>query len=156
MGYLVRQLTAFRMGVRVDEAMQPVSEHPAFNDPANIKTLAAYLSMLNSDPKPVLGSGKHLRLGQESYTHICAGCHGFDGRGEQLNRVPRVAGQHYPYLRHELDVAAELHRALAPPEMINALRGLTDQEKDAIADYVSRLSMSEPLMDLNRPDQPPN
>jgi hypothetical protein len=65
--------------------------------------------------------------------------------------VPRIAGQHYPYLRWEIDVAAALHREVAPPEMTSALRGMRPQEKDALADYVSRLGNSEVLLDSNRP-----
>jgi hypothetical protein len=43
-----------------------------------------------------------------------------------------------------------LHHDLAPPEMTSALRGMRPQEKDALADYISRLGNSEALLDLNR------
>ncbi|MHB8817118.1 MAG: c-type cytochrome, partial [Steroidobacteraceae bacterium] len=66
------------------------------------------------------------------------------------NRVPRIAGQHYPYLRRQIDAAANLHRSLAPPEMTSALRSMTDPQRDAVADYASRLGSSEPLLDVNR------
>jgi cytochrome c553 len=150
--YLEQQLELFRSGARVDEAMQVVTDHPSFSDPRDGSAVAAYLSALEPTTHPVMGSGEHLRIGQELYTHICAACHGFDGRGEALNRIPRIAGQHYPYLRRQIDSAAALHRALAPPEMTSALRGMRDQEKDALADYISRLGNSEALLDLNRPD----
>jgi len=99
----------------------------------------------------VEGSGEHLRLGQEIYTHICAACHGVDGRGAPANRVPRIAGQNYPYLQRQIEAAAALHKELAPPEMTSALRGMGAQEKDALADYISRLGQSEALLDSNRP-----
>jgi len=99
----------------------------------------------------VKGSGEQLRVGQEIYSHICAACHGADGRGETANRVPRIAGQHYPYLRRQIDAAAALHRDLAPPEMTAALRGMRPQEEDALADYISRLGTSEALLDSNGP-----
>ena len=104
---------------------------------------------IRADPNPIwiAGSGAHLRVGQETYTHICAACHGADGRGESGNRVPRIAGQHYPYLRRQIDAAASLHRDLAPPEMTSALRGMSDPIKDALADYVARLGTSEALLD---------
>jgi cytochrome c553 len=72
-----------------------------------------------------------------------AACHRIDGRGEQANRVPRIAGQHYPYLRRQIEAAADLHKELAPPEMTSALRGMRLQEKDALADYISRLGDAE-------------
>lgn len=95
--------------------------------------------------------------GQEtrgSCAHICAACHGPDGRGQASNRVPRIAGQHYPYLRRQVEEVARLHRDLAPPEMTSALRGMREPEKDALADYISRLGGADALVDPNRPPRP--
>ena len=149
--YLERQLTVFRSGARVDSAMQIVAAHATFADQSNITAVADYLSKLPANPKPVQGSGEHLRLGQEIFTHICAACHGNDGGGAAANRVPRIAGQHYPYLQRQIEAAAALHKDLAPPEMTSALRGMSPHEKDALADYISRLGQSEELRDTNRP-----
>jgi cytochrome c553 len=68
--------------------------------------------------------------------------------------VPRISGQHYPYLRRQIEEAARLHRDLAPPEMTSALRGMRETEKDALADYISRLGNSEPLSDPERVHRP--
>jgi cytochrome c553 len=146
--YLEKRLAVFRSGPREDTTMLV---HPIFGDQHNIVALAGYLSHLPANPNPVNGSGEHLRVGQELYAHICAACHGVDGRGEQGHRVPRIAGQHYPYLRRQIEAAAGLHKELAPPEMTSALRGMRPEEKDALADYVSRLGNSEALLDSNRP-----
>jgi cytochrome c553 len=150
--YLEKQLALFRSGARVDTAMQVVTAHATFGNPQDIVSLAGYLSALDANPNPVKGSGSHLRVGQELYTHICAACHGVDGRGDPANRVPRIAGQHYPYLSRQIEAAASLHKDLAPPEMTAALRGMSSQEKEALADYVSRLAGSEPLLDSSRPE----
>ncbi len=150
--YLAKQLAAFRSGARIDSAMQVVTAHSTLNDEKNIVVLADYLSDLDANPRPVNGSGEHLRVGQELYTRICAACHGADGRGEQDNHAPRIAGQHYPYLRRQIEEAADLHKDLAPPEMTSALRGMRNQEKDRLADYISRLAKSEPLLDSDRRD----
>ena len=131
--------------------MKIVAVHPSVSDEHSMAALASYLSNLEANPNPVKGSGQHLRVGQELYAHICAACHGIDGRGEQGNRVPRIAGQHYPYLRRQIEAAADLHRELAPPEMTSALRGMHPQEKDALSDYISRLGNSDALLDSNRP-----
>lgn len=149
--YLEKQLTLFRSGARMDAAMQIVAAHATFADQRNITAVANYLANLESNPKPVEGSGEHLRLGQEIYTHICAACHGVDGRGAPANRVPRIAGQHYPYLQRQIEAGAALHKEFAPPEMTSALRGMGPQEENALADYISRLSQSEALLDSNRP-----
>jgi cytochrome c553 len=146
---LEKQIAAFRIGARVNTAMQIAAVHPTFSDTRKIAALATYLSGLNANPKSVAGTGEQLRVGQESFTCICAACHGADGRGEAANRVPRIAGQHYPYLGRQLEAGAELHKDLAPPEMNSALRGMRRQEKDALADYISRLSSSDVLLDSN-------
>ena len=153
--YLEKQLALFRSGARVDTAMQVVTAHESFNNPQNIVALASYLSALEPNPNPVKGSGQHLRVGQELYTHICAACHGVDGRGDPANRVPRIAGQQYPYLTRQIEAAAALHKDLAPPEMTSALRGMPPQEKEALADYVTRLGGTEPLLDSNRRNNMP-
>jgi cytochrome c553 len=137
--YLEKQLALFRSGARVDDSMQVVTSHPSFADPRHIPALAGYLSALEPNPAPVTGSGEHLAAARDLYEHVCTACHGPEGRGEDANRVPRIAGQHYPYLRKQLDSAAGFHRDLAPPEMTSALRALKSDEKDALADYVSRL-----------------
>ena len=150
--YLEKQLALFRSGARVETAMQVVTAHETFSNQQNIVALANYLSSLDANPHPVKGSGEHLRVGQELYAHICAACHGADGRGDSANRVPRIAGQQYPYLSRQIEAAASLHKDLAPPEMTSALRGMPLQEKEALADYISRLGSSEPLLDSNPPD----
>lgn len=154
--YLERQLALFRSGARVDTAMQVVTAHPKFGDHNDIVALARYLSGLDPNPNPVKGSGAHLRVGQETYTHICAACHGPTGHGEAGNRVPRIAGQHYPYLREQIESAARLHKDLAPPEMTSALRSMSSQQKDALADYISRLGVGDTLDAPPEGPQPPS
>jgi hypothetical protein len=139
-------MALFQSGARVDSAMQTVATHPTIDKQDDV-ALVDYLSRRHWNPRSVHGSGEHLRVGQETYTHICAACHGADGRGEIANRVPRIAGQHYPYLRVQIDAAAALHRDLAPPEMTSALRSMGAPQKDALADYVSRLGISDVLLD---------
>ena len=151
--YLEKQLALFRSGARVDTAMQVVTAHSTFSNQDDIVALASYLSSLDANPNPVKGSGEHLRGGQETFARICAACHGVAGRGERGNRVPRIAGQHYPYLRRQIEAAASLHKDLAPPEMTTALRGMSAQERDALADYISRLGNSEAPPDSNPLDE---
>src|SRR5271165_416811 len=139
--YLEKQLAAFRSGDRVDPAMQTVAAHPSMGKPLEISLLAKALSGLAANPRPVQGKGEHLGLAEEMYTHICAACHGVGGQGDAGNRVPRIAGQHYPYLRRQIETAADLHKDLAPPEMTSALRGMRPQDRDLIADYLSRLGV---------------
>src|SRR5450432_88291 len=92
--YLETQLELFASGARVNTAMQVVTAHPKSADHAEFAAVSSYLSVLPWNSGPVKGPGEHLRVGQEIYTHICAACHGPDGRGQSSNRVPRIGGQH--------------------------------------------------------------
>lgn len=144
--YLEKQLALFRSGARVDGAMQAPAMHPRFTDRKAIAAIALYLAGLAPNPSPVKGSGAHLREGLETYARLCSSCHGSAGRGEAGNRVPRIAGQHYPYLKEQIEAAAHLHKSLAPPEMVVGLGSISDVQRDALADYLSRLgeSLGEP------------
>ncbi|MGA2778720.1 MAG: c-type cytochrome [Steroidobacteraceae bacterium] len=149
--YLEKQIAVFRSGARVDPAMQTVTAHPTMSDPKNIAILASYLSKLAPNPNPVQGAGAHLLAAADTYGHICAACHGIDGSGDAGNRVPRIAGQHYPYLRKQIEAAAELHKNLAPPEMTSALRGMRPEDRDVLADYISHLGVLGSSRNLGGP-----
>jgi cytochrome c553 len=151
-GYLEKQLTLFRSGACADSALRVAAVHSTFSDPRNIVVMAGYLSGLDANPGTVTGPGDHLRVGQELYEHICAACHGDGGRGQRGNRVPRIGGQHYPYLRRQMEQASGFHKELAPPEMTGALRGMSPQEEDALADYISRLGRTDAPVEVNRLD----
>ena len=150
--YLERQMKLFRAGERTDTAMEVVTRHPILGNPQSVRVLAGYLASLNVNPQPVQGAGNHLQLGQETFTHICASCHGADGGGSRGSQAPRIGKQHYPYMRRQIEAASRLHMDFAPPEMASALRGMNSQEKDAVADYVSRLDRSNAFQEPNQVD----
>jgi cytochrome c553 len=151
-GYLANQIAAFRSGARTGTAMHVVSAHSRFGDPSDVTALAEYLSALDMNPKPVVGPGENLRLGQEIYAYICATCHGFNGEGGRKGNVPRIAQQHYPYLRREIMDIARLHRKISNAGEDLVLGRLSAVGKDAVADYISRLSKSEAAPELKLKD----
>lgn len=137
--YLENRIDLFKANARLDAAIRVVTPHPAVETANEVALLAEYLSHIEWSPRTVHGSGENLQMAQETYTYICAACHGADGRGQRGSRTPRIAGQHYPYLLIQIEAAAASHRDLAPPEMTSALRSMGSEQKDALADYVSRL-----------------
>jgi len=148
--YLIKQLAMFKSGTRTGTAMQLVTAHSTFNSEQNIIEIAQYLSSLEPNPQPVKGSGQHCRAGKDIYAHMCGACHGIEGRGEAGREVPGIAGQHYPYLRRQIDQAAPIHRNLVPRSMALALRNMRDTERDAVADFLSRYGECEPVRDSYR------
>ena len=148
--YLESQLAMFRSGTRVGTAMQLVSAHPTFNNHQSIVELSDYLASLDPNPNPVKGPGGHRRIGQEIYSHLCASCHGIHGSGDARSRVPGFLGQHYPYVRRQIEEVASLHREFVPRDMVVVLGNLYGDQKDAVADYISRLNESADVLDSNR------
>ena len=138
-GYLVDQFAAFRSGARAGTAMQVVSAHAGSGEPGDSAALAGYLAALDVNPRPAVGMGTNLRLGQEIYAYICSTCHGFEGEGDAEGHVPRIAGQHYAYLRRHIADLAQLHLRISNAGEDLVLRRLSAQGKSAVADYLSRL-----------------
>jgi mono/diheme cytochrome c family protein len=118
--------------------MHMVSAHSTLSDPSDASALAEYLSLLDGNMKPVVGPGKSIRLGMDIYNYICSNCHGANGEGSPKSSAPRVAKQHYPYLRRQIENLGQLHRNVSTEGEDLVLRSLGAKGKEAVADYLSR------------------
>lgn len=67
----------------------------------------------------------------------CMACHAADGGGQAAAGFPRLAGLPQAYLRKQLDDFANGSRVNATMQPVAS--GLTDAERDAVADYYSKL-----------------
>jgi cytochrome c553 len=88
--------------------------------------------------------GKHLFLkGELSRTIIaCVNCHGTNGKGRLpgTSMFPVIGGQHKDYLRKQLTNFRQKERTNSASGVMNIItKSLTDDEIDALADYVSGL-----------------
>jgi cytochrome c553 len=140
--YIIEQLTRFANGERAGSAMHGPAMYDTFRPddvdrPQAIRELAAYLSRAAPDPNPDQGDGRALALGKRIYSTGCAACHGDDGAGSATEILPRLAGQHYLYLLEQLRGFAVVHGLPADPADVARL---TADERQALADYLSRLS----------------
>lgn len=140
--YIIEQLTRFANGERAGSAMHGPAMYDTFRPddvdrPQAIRELAAYLSRAAPDPNPDQGDGQALALGKRIYSTGCAACHGDDGAGSATEILPRLAGQHYLYLLEQLRGFAVVHGLPADPDDV---AGLTTDERQALVDYLSRLS----------------
>jgi cytochrome c553 len=68
---------------------------------------------------------------------LCTMCHlgGFSGQ----NEVPRVAGQHYDYVVKQLTDFRARNRTNDAGSMTAYTQGLTDEQIDALAQYITNL-----------------
>ena len=135
--YLIAQLALFASGERAGSLMHGPAMHetllqPDLNRPQAFADLAAYLASARSNPEPEHSEGRALAAGRSTYTLACSSCHGSAGAGSET--VPAIGGQHYSYLLAQLRAFARGGRRGHP-----AFPALSDEQQQAVADYVSRL-----------------
>lgn len=82
----------------------------------------------------------------------CLGCHGADGGGEAAAGFPRLAGLNAAYLRRQLESFASGSRV--NPIMQPTARALNADERQALADYYSKLPIPAGLATPARPMPP--
>lgn len=137
---LIKQLVDIRLGRRDNPTMYPFASEREISA-QEVADLAVYLSALPTPPDNVKGSGngKALARGEELFARDCMSCHGRMGQGIAEKFFPRLAGQHFPYLKKEMRDIAKGTRRNANPDMVEVVKAYTDEEITAVADFLSRL-----------------
>lgn len=156
--YITRQLQSFKAGQRVDNSqegktmmglVQPLSQQ-------DIEDLAAYFSSQSikrgSSTSDLLNVGKQVyRKGHiKARVLACVGCHGFKGAGnnallEPLNahskvEAPRIGSQHATYIIKQLKAFRDETRNNDVGKIMrNIAKGMTDEEINAVAEYIATL-----------------
>jgi cytochrome c553 len=134
--YLYYQLIQFREGRRKDPQMSPFAAN--LSD-ADMQDLAAYfaaqqpVAAQSGEPEPQkVAAGK-----RAAEVHHCASCHapGFVGQ----DHIPRLSGQHYPYLLKQLRGFKAQTSADLDGSMTEAAQALSDEEIEALAHYIAYL-----------------
>ncbi len=125
---------------RQNPTMYPFIDPKLLGGWQSIADVAAYVDQLPPDPEPGTGSGEHVALGAKLYAQKCASCHGQLAEGVNEKFYPRLQGQHYGYLKRELEFIQGGFRRNADPAMMAQLKTLSPEEIDAVADYLSRLT----------------
>ena len=139
--YIYKQLSNFKAGDRNSPVMTPFSK--ALNDD-EMKNLAAYLTAQAQKPgaaknKDTVEFGKKIyRAGiAEKNVPACAGCHGPNGAGIPA-QFARIGGQHQDYSAAQLTGFRAGTRKNSP-QMATIAKRLSDDEIQAVADYVAGL-----------------
>ena len=133
--YLYLQLRDFKEGRRKDPLMSPMAVTLSKQD---MLDLAAFFSSqkyagnsFKADPAKA-NTGKKI-----ADAALCTMCHlgGFAGQ----NEIPRVAGQHYDYIVKQLKDFRAKHRTNDAGNITSVSNGLSDDDIDALANYVAGL-----------------
>jgi cytochrome c553 len=139
--YIVKQLSNFKTPERNNPVMSTIAK--ALTDD-EAKNIAAYLNAQSAKPgaaknKDTVEFGKKIyRAGiAEKNVPACAGCHSPDGAGIPA-QFPRIAGQHQDYTAAQLTNFRSGARKNSP-QMATIAKRLSDDEIQAVSDYVAGL-----------------
>jgi cytochrome c553 len=139
--YLVKQLTEFKAGKRVNAIMTGMASALSEDD---MKNVAAFYA--SKQAKPGFAKNKDLvTLGEKIYRGgiadrsipACAGCHSPTGAGIPA-QYPRLAGQHADYTEAQL-VAYRGGVRNNSIQMTGVAAKLNDKEIKAVSDYIAGL-----------------
>jgi cytochrome c553 len=136
---LWKQLVDYRHDRRWDVRMEHFADRHHLPDAQAIADVSAYIHQLEPHGPSGQGSGKLLNAGAALYVQHCRSCHGATADGDGGRAIPKIAGQHYDYLRRQFYDAVDGRRPNFSPEHIRLLARLDHDDIEALADYLSRL-----------------
>lgn len=136
---LIKQMADIRAKNRENPSMYPFTDPDSIGGAQAVVDVTAYISSLEQNPNPGKGDGSQLKLGAMAYRQRCMQCHGAKGEGDNAAFFPRLKGQHYAYLLRQTKWIRDGYRQNSNPTMVEQVRQLSDDELDAVADYLSRL-----------------
>ena len=134
--YIYIQLKDFQEGRRKNPQMSPMAANLSKED---MWAIGAYFESQKQAPSTYKVSGAKVAEGKKiADDALCTMCHlgGFSGQ----NEVPRVAGQHYEYIVKQLKDFRARNRTNDAGNMTSMTRGLTDDQIDKLAQYITNLN----------------
>lgn len=137
--YLIKQLVDLTENFRDLIEMHRMFANPDLHDAQTLSDLAGYMSSLPALSKPQIGNGRRLAVGERIFKAVCAQCHGARGEGAEQAAIPALRGQHYSYLLLQARRISVGHRYSVPDDAMLLLDGLSADDLEAVADYISRL-----------------
>ncbi len=139
--YIAKELRNYQAGTRSHQIMNAMAATISDDDLADI---AAYFASRTK----MKGAGSNSELGKKLFFHgditrtmvACVNCHGVNGKGLTPNTsmFPVIGGQQKDYIRRQLVNFRKGDRTNSPNGIMNRItQKLTDDELEALADYVS-------------------
>jgi cytochrome c553 len=136
---IASELGDFRQDQRWDERMQNFTDKHPLEGARDIADVAAYVSRMPAVQMP-REHGEYSQHDGELYAKACVSCHGPKGEGDDLKRVPRLAGQRYEYLLAQFYYIAGGKRPNSAAAHGQLLKGLRRADYVDLADYLSGLA----------------
>ena len=133
--YIYLQLKDFKEGRRKDPNMSPVA---ATLDSKDMLALAEWFSQQKAKPTAFKPDPAKVEAGRKvADAVLCSMCHGGNFSGQ--NEVPREAGQHYQYIKKQLEDFKAKRRTNDAGNMTSVTSTLSDEQIDDLAQYVANL-----------------
>lgn len=140
--YIAKQIRNYQAGTRSHQIMNAMAG--TLNGPTDADDVAAYFASQNKMQGSGAGNedGKTLFLNGDiaRLAIACVNCHGVHGKGlsPKMSAFPVIGGQQKEYIRKQLKDFRAGIRTNSPAGIMNKVAGkLTDQEIEALAEYVS-------------------
>ncbi|MGF6758406.1 cytochrome c553 [Paraburkholderia sp. GAS42] len=133
--YTYLELRDFKEGRRTDPRMSPMAANLSRED---MLDLADYFAAQQVVAIPYKADPARVDAGRRKSAEVlCTMCHlgGFSGQ----NEIPRVAGQHYPYIVKQLQDFRERRRTNDAGNMTSVTKGLSDEDIMNLAAYIANL-----------------
>ena len=131
--FIIQALFMFREGRRKNDQMTPFAEKLSN---ADLNDLAQYFSAQKLTPPTRQAEGDIVARGRAvTEKNNCVACHTPTLVGQQ--HIPRLAGQHKPYLLDQLKQFKAATRADLDGTMTSAAQGLAVDDLDMVAEYLS-------------------
>lgn len=133
--FITQALFMFREGQRKNEQMTPFA---AKLSNADLNDLAQFYAAQKMTP-PTRQPGADIVIRARAVTekNNCVACHTSTLVGQQ--HIPRLAGQHKPYLLEQLKAFKGSTRADLDGTMTSAAQGLATDDLELLAEYLSTL-----------------
>jgi cytochrome c553 len=134
--YIYLQLRDFNKKRRQDPMMSPMAANLSAKD---MLDLAAYFSMQKQNRQNSRGDAARIDEGRKiADAALCPMCHlgGFSGQ----NEIPRVAGQHFNYIKKQLLAFKNRERTNDAGSMTAYMSNVTDEQIEALAAYIASLN----------------
>ena len=133
--YIYLELKDFKEGRRHDPQMEPMAKNLSSED---MLALADYFSKQKSAPTGFKADAAKVNAGAKKADEVlCTTCHsgGFSGQ----NEIPRVAGQHYAYIKKQLTDFKTRTRTNDAGNMTSVASTLSEADIENLAQYIANL-----------------
>lgn len=137
---MLKQLLDIREGRRENPVMYPFVQERTIGGYQSLVDVVSYITQLPMHPQhqkgPFTDFDAEYKNGEKLYGQFCSACHGKAGEGDNAIHIPKLRGQHYPYMMRQIDHIKQGLRAVDP-----TMKAIVDQiSEDNLRDIINFVS----------------